>query len=632
MNCVSAEGTSSASDEPIRGWSLLGHASWKKQIVGARLPNEIKTRVREVIQRCRLSRGEKALVTQELIAHFEDGLASGQTTDKLLSDFGDPKMLAPLIQNSKRRNRPMWKKALYFSGYSLTLLTLAYACLCIWFYRGKPTPSIDYLAQINQPITERPDTQKAWPIYRPMWIKYKLGEGGQFEIPEMWHQPLDDASGVRLITAEDPNWESVTTAFSNHSDLLQSFREGSRKHYFGIPLSNDSVVSDLSDEDFAAIYPNNKREDFSKGDSDHWSPKANELMYDSLAGSYFPHLSALNTAIQLFTVDLRIAISENDAERAVQDVETMLGIARHAAELPFMVCSLYGYRFSEDAFSAIESTLIEHPKFFDDQQLARIQAAVAGADFQTWFDLSGDRLGTHDLIQRVFTDDGNGDGHMTRIGIEILESLVGEIAPEDSAEATDYGASQRSMKTWVNELLKPTSYLVSATRKETVEAVDTLFERLQRRSKKSFWESRGDTLDEQIKRAESELNFAFVCNSDQAENVMFRIKGRQEAVRGAIALIRFHRASGQWPQSWSEIPEEILKSVPLDQLTGEGLKFKITKEQPVVYSLGNDRDDDGGHRLSEASRQGNWDRFTLSKSVDKNTDGDWILWPHVADE
>ena len=37
----------------------------------------------------------------------------------------------------------------------------------------KPTPSIDYVAKLNQPITEMADSEKAWPIYRPMWTKYK---------------------------------------------------------------------------------------------------------------------------------------------------------------------------------------------------------------------------------------------------------------------------------------------------------------------------------------------------------------------------------------------------------------------------------------------------------------------------
>ena len=610
----------------------MGHRSWKKQITHSQLPEEVKNRVREVIRRCRLSGVEKASVAYELLAHFEDGLAAGQSFENLLSDFGDPKIIAPLIQKSKRRSRPMWKKALHLSGYTTGGLIGIYACVWLWFHWGKPTPSVDYLAQINQPIVDRPDSEKAWPIYRPMWIKYKFSEGGRFDIPEMWFKPADDESSdeIRLIEATDPNWEAAKTAFDDHADLLQSFRDGAKKPYFGIPFATDPT--EFSDEDFAAIHPNAKREDFDKGDSNQWSSdaEANELMSESIIGVLLPHVQVLRTATRIFTVDLRIAIDEGDKDRAIQDIETMLGIARHAAEGPFLVCSLVGYAIAGMTFAEIETTLTQHPDFFDDPQLARIQKAVAGADIQGWLHLSGERMMIYDLIQRVYTDNGNGDGHMTRVGLEILQSnfLGNGLGNSDP--------QWEGIQSWATNLIGPASLFVAATRKETVEKADYLFERMEFSANKPYWETNEHSLEEEIEKDEFKfmLLSMLLPATQQVENAMFRVKGRQEGVLGAIALIRSHRSSSNWPKTWNEISKDILQTTPLDQLTGDPLKFKIVDGQPLIYSVGNDRDDDGGMDLirngqSERNRRG---VFILSKSVDKEVDGDWILWPQVADE
>ena len=99
---------------------LMGHIKWKKQIANSDLPSDVKSRVMAVISNCRLSGSEKASVTYELLSHFEDGIAAGQSAETLLNDFGDSKVIAPLIQQSKRRSRPMWKKSLYLTGYTVS--------------------------------------------------------------------------------------------------------------------------------------------------------------------------------------------------------------------------------------------------------------------------------------------------------------------------------------------------------------------------------------------------------------------------------------------------------------------------------------------------------------------------------
>ncbi len=121
---------------------------------------------------------------EELIAHFVDGMDRDVTAKQLVQDFGDPAVAAKLIQSSKRKNRPFWKKSLHAFGYGIIALIVAYAGVWVFFHQGEPVISKDYVVQVNAGLTEVADSEKAWPIYRPMWTKYKFSEGEV--IPEIW--------------------------------------------------------------------------------------------------------------------------------------------------------------------------------------------------------------------------------------------------------------------------------------------------------------------------------------------------------------------------------------------------------------------------------------------------------------
>src|SRR5688572_21701199 len=73
----------------------------------AAIPEPAKALVRRVVRRTRLWRRERRDVAGELIAHFADGLAAGETAEGLVEAFGDERRAARLIRRAKRRNRPL---------------------------------------------------------------------------------------------------------------------------------------------------------------------------------------------------------------------------------------------------------------------------------------------------------------------------------------------------------------------------------------------------------------------------------------------------------------------------------------------------------------------------------------------
>lgn len=68
----------------------------------------------------------------------------------------------------------------------------------------------------------------------------------------------------------------------------------------------------------------------------------------------------------------------------------------------------------------------------------------------------------------------------------------------------------------------------------------------------------------------------------------------------ALACERHRRAHGRWPDRLEELTPALLPAVPLDPLDGQPLRYRRLPDGAVVYSVGTNRNDDGGN-LDRAS-------------------------------
>ena len=62
----------------------------------------------------------------------------------------------------------------------------------------------------------------------------------------------------------------------------------------------------------------------------------------------------------------------------------------------------------------------------------------------------------------------------------------------------------------------------------------------------------------------------------------------------AIVIERYRRSHGELPSSLDEVLPTYINSIPLDPLTGKKLLYSHDEETYVVYSVGINRQDDGG--------------------------------------
>ena len=137
-----------AAREMLRGTGK-SCVDWKTAVGRSQLPTEVQTLIARVVCGTHLRKREKSQVAEELIAHFQDGIAKGLTGGQLIADFGDPQLAARLIGNSKRRNRPMLDRIYRLAMWSSATGALGYLALTFYFYWGKPRPSVDFLPALN---------------------------------------------------------------------------------------------------------------------------------------------------------------------------------------------------------------------------------------------------------------------------------------------------------------------------------------------------------------------------------------------------------------------------------------------------------------------------------------------------
>ena len=82
-------------------------------------------------------------------------------------------------------------------------------------------------------------------------------------------------------------------------------------------------------------------------------------------------------------------------------------------------------------------------------------------------------------------------------------------------------------------------------------------------------------------------------------SIMFEITAcstaSARAVDAVIAVERFRRDNGRLPTTLEELVPKFLPKVPIDPYDGKPLRYAVRDGQYVIYSVGKNRVDDGGH-------------------------------------
>ena len=553
---------------------------------GEPLPAELSELVARVARRTRLRQRERAEIAAELEAHFRDGLAAGKSAGELQAAFGDEKVAARELRSGAMRKRSPLDRALrrtrHVIGWTL-VGGVALWSLAAWrLWTLEPVVSVDFVAKYREslPVAARED-ERAWPAYREA-LFWWLGKG---EVPARY-RPLPRGESDELfvaITEEEPANEleraehaarraRAEATLRDRQSEIALLREAAARPVFGRRPDAPGTHRETEDVAFFGEPTPEKAPD--------------EPWLGGMMSVLLPELVGIRHAGVLLVADAKLAESEGDFARAAADLAAVLGIARHASEggtlINQLVAAAQRTRFARETVALLERSGERMPADAL-RRLADAIAAVPPSAFRA--DLAVERMFFEDLIQRSFSDDGNGDGTLLYRAEWELGPLMNAVEPT-SAESALFA------------MLSPAAWLSAPRRAETLEQHQRWIEAFDAESARPGWD-RG-TIDA---RFEVEVRQGPSANAFLAlmmpaiwgvKEVLREVKTDVDAAAIATALARFRVERGVWPTSLEELVPTYLATLPIDRETDLPLRYAVTDAGPKVWSTGVDGIDDGG--------------------------------------
>ena len=585
------------------------------KIAGADLPADAADLIKRTVRRTRLHRLEKVEVTDELIGHFRDALAQGVTPTDAARDFGDPAAAARLIRRAKKRNRSITWKIVGIAKWILAGLVAAYLIVLLRFFWGSPNPDTDFLAHLNAPARSAESADRAWPIYRDAWVHTGFVD---LELPDT----IANFNSVRYLSTNQEDQEAAAVFLKNHAPILVAARRAAHARELGLAVQHQG---DWPASDHRAL--------FGQANTLNPSPKdleaAERLANESLFGVVVPHLALLRKSARLLAADTQRAAWQNDAARAMENLVALNAHARHSAETPLAINGLVGLGILALRHYTIESIVQNHPDLFSDAQLQDLIRETAAIHPRRLVKISGEHLALLDIVQRIYTDDGLGDGRITDEGISVLERL-GMSAPTDPNDPSLQPLGQPLV--WIN---RPFAASAIASRREATEEIDRIFSVIEREYKTPERLQSHPTAEEEValwdegQRQRHPIIHLFLPGMKSTRRTIEHAEARRDATLLALALEAWRRNHRAYPIELQQLAPAVLETLPVDRITGGPLTYRLIDGHPVIYSVGVDQDDDGGRAPIDNNGKSNpglaafWDP-DLEDQPDY--EGDWILY------
>ena len=296
------------------------------------------------------------------------------------------------------------------------------------------TVSVDYVAKLNEVAAAVPEADRAWPIYREASIALM-----QNEMPS---SVFYDNDLEKPEWPSEEGWAYFETWLQEHIDTLALVRTGANKNGFGLILQGR--VQEEDKELWPAQFASQ-----------------NDEPYDGAVLSILlPQLAEMRQMTKLLACDAKSAAFTGDAERCLLDIESMLFIGTHMREHPFLISDLVCFSMYGLAFKTIGEILEHVPRLFSQQQFAQLGRTLIHLDDSLGLRLIGERYLMYDLLQRVYTDNGNGDGNIIP-----LES-------EQMLQEAEFSTGNSSVTSLTPALFAPVIDVFASSRKELREEYD----------------------------------------------------------------------------------------------------------------------------------------------------------------
>lgn len=290
-------------------------------------------------------------------------------------------------------------------------------------------------------------------------------------------------------------------------------------------------------------------------------------------------------------------MESGDPASFVRTMVTTLHAAEHASQPPTGINQLVRIACADIGVQATLWALKHHPEQLSDSHLAALDRALAPHEHRG-FIWQGEALVFEDQARRMARSVPSFDISELRN----LDSLADLPEPSDEALHTAHAGLHPSVVRTLD--------LFDQAARHAAEGSDATPWKLDATAKDWFESARTDR--DAIGMFMLDVWLPGIDRAIQTTRFMDQ---SVIATRLALAAFRARLRTGAFPASIDQIPGDLLATVPLDGFIAEPLRYRLEKGIPMIYSVGQDRTDDGGFP--------NRGRFVLSPGEK----GDWVLFP-----
>lgn len=462
------------------------------------------------------------------------------------------------------------------------------------FWFGEPVVSRRFVSDYNREVVTLPPDQVAWRLIREAALLPKVNiKGSKYE-----------DVGIVATTPDDPLWPALVDAVERDQKLIQLAIEAGRRPRMGMPAV--AFSDGAMDESWWA--------NLDRVDVESSPPPLSVAL---------PQLGVLRRMARSLMADCRVAAEFGDAARVLRDVRAILALPTLAFDCPQIIGQLVGFAILNVASNEIGYVIAAYPGLLDDDDLQCLSADLLTARMGLpAVNIDGDLESVSDWIQRVYSDDGRGNGIVTYSGLmagaskpppSLVQRLLGLVLENSRLAGTVRAFGTRAQ---ANSVLEGARTAL----KQDADALPC---------KRTRWAS--DDLDfKGLNKPEvvaqcpvvimlPTLRKAITAREDAAVTL--------DAARLVIAIERHRLRHGAYPTSVEQVMAAGFDGVPMDRFVCQGLRFREQgREPPLLYSVGVDRTDDHG-QPGDAS--GTWmTPETFAKLRDQSRYvGDFVYWP-----
>jgi len=564
----------------------------EKQSYLRRLPDSAAAFINRVIKKMRYRKKVRSEVMAELAAHFEDELKDCTTDEEkekkaqqLITGFGDVKLLAVLLRRAKKRCRPLWRTIVARTFQAVGVLILCFIFYVIWFLSGKPVITTNYVAELNNMV--RPVADESLNA-APLYIK----------AIELYEKRWDDVAELRSKTQPTPEEMELV-----ENDMLRLL---GKKYEEVTSEQKKRIEKWLNDnnEIFELVIAGAKKPYC-------WQTYGGRGDTTEMMRIFMPKLSGFRKLAFALLWRARIHAEQGQFKDAFVDMKSCYRLGQHIGGDKTIIEQLVGIAIEALAVRTIREIVGGYE--IDSAVLADFQRdfeqIVADRNFAISY--KAERLSMYDEIQRCFTVDRFGKGHLYLPRFRKISDLTGSY---EKGEGTEY---------FLFDLVYSAPFLFGHPNKEeTLKSVNALYDYCEKLSLKTAIQrhAESDAIDDKFKELLG--GNIFLGTLTPAVRRVIEIGNRLPVDVGAaltmIAIFRYNGDTGLYPQNLNQlVTAGFLEQLPIDSFSDKPLVYKKTEDNFILYSIGHDFKDDGG--VSGKDSKGRVRQW--------RDNGDTVFWP-----